>query len=172
MKKLVLSLAFAVMSGCGGEQPPATEHATKKLTPTAITVQITPKIEGLTVYAGYYGPGLPPGDAGYIYKTGVTKAAGLTFTVPGSAVCGNAFTTAKALDGVPIAAGVYPHGMELKFAMPNGWTAGMPGQTPGDNEVATIVVDGQTLAPLPIMTYTGNDNRNLFISSWLFGCTP
>ena len=172
MRNIALSLALALTMGCGGEQPAADQVAQRKgaISPTSISVQIMPRIEGITVYAGYWGPGLPPGDPGYQYVTGVTKATGLTFSVPGSAVCANGFTTAKALDDIPVVS--VPKGMEMKFAMPGGAIAGMPGLTPFDNEVATVIVGGQTLAPLPTMTYTGNNNRNLFVSSWLFGCTP
>lgn len=183
MRHIVLSSALALLGACGGTQPeqsgltmpPATLPVISKVqavsyTPSTVTVHIAPKIEGIAVYAGYWGPGLPMGDPGYVYQTGITKASGYTFTVPGSAVCGNGFTQAAALDGQTLVA--TPQGMEMKFIMPNGTVAGTPGATPGDNEVATVTVGGQVLAPLPIMTYTGNGNRNLFVSSWLFGCLP
>ena len=162
---------FALFAlNCGHDE--GTASVEKALTPATVTVEVHPRIEGIAIYAGYYGPGLPMIDPGYKYVTGISKATGFTFTVPGSAVCENGFTTAKALDGQPIPAGIVPKGIEMKFAMPNGWSAGVPGQTPGDNEVAKIVVNGTELGPLPIMTYNGSDNRNLYISSWLLGCTP
>lgn len=176
MKALVTSfmLCAASLWGCGADQVPSSAigQETKALVPTTISIEIKPRIEGIAVYAGYWGPGLPPGDPGFIYQTGVTRATGYTFSVPGTAVCGNGFTSAKALDGIAIPTGRTPQGMEMKFIMPNGWSAGEVGLTPNDNEVAEIRVNGTLLAPLPIMTYTGNDNRNLYVSSWLLGCTP
>lgn len=179
MKSFIASLALCsvALMGCGGQgEAPLNGSSTaatqQSLTPGTVSVEIKPRIDGITVYAGYYGPGLPAGDPGYVYQTGVTKAAGLTFSVPGAAVCGLTFTNAKALDGVPLPSGIFPKGMEMKFAMPNGWAAGTPGVTPGDNEVAEIRLNGVLLAPVPIMTYNGSDAKNMFVSSWLFGCTP
>lgn len=183
LRPILSCLALFTLASCGtaadlpaaSPQPatPVVTSVAKFLTrPASITVAIKPRVEGIAVYAGYWGPELPTGDPGYKYVTGVTKAAGFQFTVPGATVCSNAFTDAKTVAGATLPTGTAPGGIELKFMMPNGWAAGQPGITPDDNEVATVLVDGVALAPLPYITYNSSPSKNLYLSSWLLGCTP
>jgi hypothetical protein len=164
----------SLLAACGqtAEEAPPLAKAEQALIPPSIPIEINTRVNGVSVYMAYFHPSVPAGDPGYRLITGINRNSPVTVTIPGNPACVRGITNVATLDGVP-QGGTVPQGIELKVIMPNGQAAGISGKTPGDNEVIFLKVNGLTpLAALPYLTYIDNSNRNLFINSWLLGCTP